>query len=382
MRVLVYGLIGTNRGGIETYLLKMNSHMSEDTIFDYVVEGNQCIHMDEIRKKGGKVYYVTRKKASLLKNIRDNWRIQRKLKNEIHTVYFNLSSLSWIMPVLTARLNGYHVCVHSHNAQYIEANRDWLHRIVNQINKFVISKLRLYRMTCSLPAREFMFRQADDVTMIYNAIEADKFKFDEDMRRSVREELGIDSERIIGFVGRINDQKNPLYLPCIMKAVCELRKDVRMLLLGDGPLMGDLKKKAEKLGVAGRMHFMGNQTNVGAYMNAMDVLVLPSMHEGLPFALVEAQAAGLFCFTSEFVTREVDLTGNIRFLKLEADAKNWGMEIHRYFERNEEKLRTETYDLLIRSDFNIDIEAKKLETILKKMNGSRWENKLHVFKKN
>ena len=101
-RILVYGLVGTNRGGIETFLLKMNQYMSSDTIFDYVVEGSSCLHLDEINAKGGKVFYIRKRHNHPFGNIKDNKELLKSKRKDYDTVYFNLSSLSWIEPIKLA----------------------------------------------------------------------------------------------------------------------------------------------------------------------------------------------------------------------------------------------------------------------------------------
>lgn len=364
-RVLVYGMVGTNRGGIETFLLKMNQYMS-DTTFDYVIEEDSCIHKDIIESRGGRVFYVTKRSLSPLRNLRDNKRLLNSLKGQIEAVYFNLSSLSWIEPIKVAIKEGYRVYVHSHNSQFIEANSSMLHRIANLVNKKRLSSWNITRLTCSKPATQFLFQPKDKVIMVYNAIKVDDYIYNPLVREKIREEL-FAGKKIIGYVGRLGDQKNPLYLVNIMKSVRAHRKDTILIIIGDGPMRKDLERKIADFEFQDCIKLMGNVTNVNEYMQAMDVFILPSLHEGLPYVVVEAQSAGLKCLVSDQVTEEVNVTGNVKFLALTEDAKNWGDEINKAL-CDHNFNRVECGVFMTGTDFNIDTQAKKLEDILTHQN--------------
>lgn len=360
----MYGMVGTNRGGIETFLKKMISFMSSDIVFDYVIEETECIHEKDIKDRGGKIYYITGRKKNPVKNLRDNKRLLRSKRNEIKVVYFNLSSLSWIAPVIIASMYGYRICVHSHNAQFVAANSSFIYRVVNRINKYIISKMKITRLTCSKPATEFMFGNAKNVEMIYNAIDTSVFRFDEKVRCKIRKEYGLEECFVLGFTGRLSDEKNPLFLPEIMKDTIKLIPNCKMLVVGDGPLRESLVRLIDEYRLNDRVILTGNVTNVNELMQAMDVFILPSKHEGLPYVIVEAQTAGLPCVISDVITHEVDVTGRVFYKSIELGAESWAKEIERIY-TNEQTDRSCCGDLMSRSVFNINKEAGHLESILK-----------------
>lgn len=364
MRVLVYGMVGTHRGGIETFLLKMNQHMNADVVFDYVIEENTCMHEEEIKARGGKIYYIAARKANPTKNMLDNYRLLKSLKNEVDAVYFNLSSLSWIIPIEMAIKQGYRVYIHSHNAEFIAANSGKFYRLVNAISKKRVGTLPVTRLTCSKPATEFMFGKPDNVTMIYNAINPEKFAFHSEIREKIRQEKSIDDDEfVIGFVGRLQYQKNPLYLAEIMKAITPDRENLKMLVIGQGNMEQELREKICEYGLEEKILLLGNCTNVNELLQAMDVFVLPSHHEGLPYVVVEAQTSGLKCLVSEAVTREVNITGNVEFLPLTADAENWKNAIVEIMDKP--NANREQWAIFIGdTNFNIRNEAVRLEGIL------------------
>ena len=123
MRILVYGMVGSQRGGIESFLLNMNAYMSKETIFDYVIEEDHCIHEKEIRARGGNIYYIMARSKNPIKNISDNKKLLKKLRGTTDAIYFNLSSLSWIEPIRLALSEKYRVYVHAHNSQFISQNK-------------------------------------------------------------------------------------------------------------------------------------------------------------------------------------------------------------------------------------------------------------------
>ena len=364
MRVLAYGMVGTNRGGIETFLKKMNMNMSSDTIFDYVIEGHTCIHENEICSLGGKVFFISQRNRNPLKNIFDNYKLLRDLKGSVDVVYFNLSSLSWIAPIIIARHLGYRVFVHSHNSQFIAANSGFLYRIVNCINKKWLSHMNVTRLSCSKPATQFMFEPQDQVEMIFNAIKTSQFAFDKTIRERVRKELKIREKSVVGFVGRLSDQKNPLFLPDIMSALLKRCENAVMLIIGDGDMRSQLEKKIAILGLTKQCRVLGNRTDVNEIMQAMDVFLLPSEHEGLPYVVIEAQTAGLKCVVSDVITDEVNVSGNVHFLSLNCGVEVWAENLINCL-KNPVSDRRKMADFMAATDFNIENEAKRLEKILR-----------------
>ena len=203
MRVLVHGLVGTNLGGIETFLLNMNDFMSDDCIFDYVVEEESCMHEARIKRKGGRIYYVNSRVTNPIGNTIDLIKLYRKHRKEYKTIYYNLSSLSWILPEILGKVMGFNVVVHSHNAMLIDANSGFLHRNMNRINRWILAHMRVTRLACSKYASEFMFGKKES-TQIFNGIDVEKYEFSEDTRARVRSKYGInDEDFVVGTVGRL-----------------------------------------------------------------------------------------------------------------------------------------------------------------------------------
>ena len=138
--------------------------------------------------------------------------------------------------------------------------------------------------------------------MINNAIQAEKFSFSEKDRDSLRKELGWENKTVIGHVGRFDIPKNHDRMLDIFQQIVSEKKDVMLCLVGPKEgLYKEIKEKTVQKGLEDKVYFAGKQENIRRYLSAMDVFLFPSVFEGVPFALIEAQANGLACVMSEAV---------------------------------------------------------------------------------
>lgn len=362
-RVLVYGLVASKTfGGIGSFLTEMNRHMSGNTVFDYVIEGSECSIQDRIEASGGKIYYISNRVKNPIKNLQENKRVLKELRKTHDTVYFNLSTLGWIEPIKMAVKLGYHVVLHSHNSRLLV--EDFKHRFVYKINKDRVSHLKATRLSCSKKATEYMYSPDNSVEFIHNAVDIDTFRFNPVDRQQIRRELNIsENTKIIGFVGRLCDQKNVLFLPDILAEVkANSNENVVMIVIGEGNQRKLLTDKIEQLNLQNYILMLGDRADVSRYYNAFDVFVLPSLYEGLPIVMVEAQVSGLPCVVSDVITSEANISGNVTFLPI-YDASIWGEVICEKL-KNKNTNRELMSEKLKDSDFDIDHEALRLESIL------------------
>ena len=153
------------------------------------------------------------------------------------------------------------------------------------------------------------------VTILPNAIDPERFKFSKPARQEIRAKYGIaEDDFVVGHVGRFYPQKNHEFLIDVFAKLHKQKANAKLLLLGDGPLQKHIKHKVESLGLSNAVIFAGLQKDPAPFYSAMDVFAFPSLWEGLPLTLVEAQYAGLPCVVSENVTKEVVITENMTTL--------------------------------------------------------------------
>lgn len=180
---------------------------------------------------------------------------------------------------------------------------------------------------CSARAGEWLFGKrkpvSSKVTVLHNAVNAAEFRYNEAVRLAVRRELRAGDALVIGHIGRFNEQKNHRFLLQIFESIHRRNPNTLLVMAGDGHLRPLMEKEAEKRGIAHAVRFLGVREDVANLLQAMDLFLFPSLFEGLPVVLVEAQAAGLRCVVSDRITREADITGRVTFLPLEQSPDEW-----------------------------------------------------------
>ncbi|MFA6729952.1 MAG: glycosyltransferase, partial [Eubacteriales bacterium] len=248
MRVLVYGFGGGFVGGIKTFLLDMNDNMSGDCFFDYVVDDKRCERESDINARGGKLFLISERKH-IFKNMGDWWKLLRKHKSTSNIIYFNLSSMNYPVPVLLAKMNGYKIILHAHCNGYLH-NRI-IHKVAHCIGRIILSIFKFTLLTNSVASAQFMFgnKKAKSAILINNAIDANKFKFDLDTKLKMKNLLGIQNKNVVGFVSRISEKKNPMFLIDIFNAMEKIDPNIILLVVGDGDLLQKVKDYSNELGL-------------------------------------------------------------------------------------------------------------------------------------
>lgn len=194
--------------------------------------------------------------------------------------------------------------------------------------------------------------------MLNNAIDAAVYSFDASKREEMRRQLGLTGELVIGHVGRFNPQKNHAFLLDIFTSLLKKEPDAALLLVGDGEGMPKIQAKAQELGIAEHVCFLGVRSDVADLMQAMDVFVFPSLYEGLPVTMVEAQASGLPCIISDKVPPECILTdGLVNIMPLSASPEAWAEKILMM----RAVPRTDRHEEIAAHGFDITTEAVKLQ---------------------
>jgi len=186
---------------------------------------------------------------------------------------------------------------------------------LHYLHRCAATRIASQRLACSESAGHYFFG-THSYQVVRNGIDMTQYRYQPTKRQAVRKQLGIgEKEHIIGIVGRLEEVKNPGFA---LQVVAQM-SGVRLMVVGDGSLRTELQVQAQALGIADRVVWMGQVANVGELMQAMDVLVMPSQFEGLPFVLVEAQTAGLPCIVSENVAEEARITDLVQVVEMEAN---------------------------------------------------------------
>lgn len=343
-----------NRGGLETMLMNYYRHTDRNKVqFDFLThrpyDGD---YGEEIRQLGGEIYHlpVLNPLSPIYK--RELTRFFRE-HPEYRIVHVHQDCLSGVI-LKAAKECGVPVRIaHSHNS-----NQDKnLKYPVKLWYKRQIPRYATALFACGKDAGDWMFGRAP-YQIINNAIAASVYTYDPKKRARMRQLLGLGDQLVVGHVGRFSPPKNHPFLLEVFAAVLKKEPNAVLLLVGGGDDLPKIQEKAQSLGISGHVRFLGVRSDVADLMQAMDVFVFPSLYEGLPVTMVEAQASGLPCLISDKVPPECIITeGLVDMLPLSAGAETWAEKVL----EKKNLPRTDSYAEIAAHGFDITTEAVKLQ---------------------
>lgn len=317
---------GMDCGGAETMIMNLYRHIDRSKVqFDFLVHTTKkCFFDDEIRQLGGNVYCVPYYKVTNGKQYKIALDEFFKSHPEIKIVHGHLGSCAHIY-LQKAKKYGCYAIAHSHNTKPKGFSlKNCLYRLFT----YKTRKVADYFFGCSVAAAEYRFgykiAHSKRCAILKNAIDVNKFAYSDSYRNEIREEFNLGDKFVIGHVGRFNTQKNHTFLIDIFKAVHDQRPESVLMLVGVGDLMPMIKQKVETLGLNESVIFAGLRSDVHKMMSAFDIFLFPSLYEGLPVTLVEAQTSSLPVVCSDIITKEISVTDFIEKLPLSQSAAAWG----------------------------------------------------------
>ena len=346
-------------GGVESVVMNYYRNIDRNKIqFDFICDNDSTnIPYAEIESLGGKVILI----PPYQKVIKYHKELKRVLKDgNYKIVHSHINTLS-VFSLFAAKCTGVPVRIaHSHSTtNKKEKKKNLIKQVLRPFSKVFATDY----MCCSELAGRWLFGNKEydkgNVYLLNNAIDLEKFKYNEYVRKEKRKELNInDDTLVIGHVGRFVEQKNHRFLIDIFNEVYKQNEKSILLLVGQGPLMEEMKRKIEELGLEDSVKFLGQRNDIDELYQAFDVFCLPSLYEGLPVVGVEAQATGLLCIFSDDMTKETKVLESTIFLTLEQSAKEWAYEI---VEKIGEYKRHNTMKEIADNNFYIRTETRKLK---------------------
>ncbi len=359
IRVL-HSVSNMDRAGIETMLMNYYRHIDREKVqFDFLCNKKKPgAYDEEVKDLGGRIFhtpglnpvklplYMKYMKGLFLDN--PEYRIV-----EAHNGAFGVYALHG------AKLGKVPVRIyHAHGAAI---TKDWKLPLKLICLKFLPSNMT-HHYTCGIAAARCYFGDkivdSGDYEFIPNAIEVNKFIYNEEIRNKLRKKYKLEGRHVLGHVGRFMTQKNHAFLLDVFSELSKRDDLATLVLLGDGELMPEIREKAKMLGIADKVVFVGNVGNANEWYQAFDTFILPSIWEGLPVVGVEAQAADLPCVFSSCITKEIGLSEDAVFIGLDESITKWVEAIERGFSKTERKDRTE---LIRDNNYDIELEAIKLQ---------------------
>ena len=356
IRILHYGL-DSHLGGIETYLYKLATHINKEKFhFDFLTIGNEepCYYK-EFSDMGSEFYSVTPRSVNPLKN--KNELINLFTSEKFDIIHCHMNSLSYSTPITVGLKSQKNVIVHSRNAQ---APKSLKTKLLHEFNSAILPKKKIEMLAVSDLAGEWMFGKGTDFTVINNGIDINKFKFNEKSRKKIRSELGLENQFCVIHVGAFREQKNHLFLLEVFKHIVEMKPNSTLLLVGSGKLLPEIETKIEELGIRKNVILLGNRSDISDLLSASDAFLFPSLYEGFPNAVLEAQTSGLPCLISDSITKEVLINFNCLSLSLDKEPSEWAnklLSLQSYENRKQgaESIKNE--------GFSVEDEVKKIENL-------------------
>lgn len=348
MKRLLCIVSSLNAGGAETFLMKIHRSIDREKYqLDFCVMSNGVgVYEDEVKARGGRIFRAAEKTKNPVKCFLDIRRIVRENRYE-YVMRVNQHSLS-VIDLLAAKSGGAkRLIMRSSNAGTTGRLNGALHRIFMFLPKTVPN----VKIAPSTEAAEFTFGKnavkKGKASLLHNGLDYDAYKFDLSVRNDIRRTLGTDG-LILGHVGRFSKQKNHAFLLDVFKCLSELDDGARLALVGTGELEDEIKARAAELGLEEKIAFLGRRSDVPSLMSAFDVLALPSLYEGMPNVIIEAQASGLPCVISDTVTPEADITGLVKYLSVGLPPEKWAEAILESADRK----RIDTREFFEREQYN------------------------------
>jgi len=310
-----------NLGGAESLIMNIYRKIDRSKLqFDFILHCKEkTAFEDEIQALGGRIYRLPAFKVvnilSYRKAFRNFFREHREYK-VIHGHAMNTASIY----LDEANKAGLHTIAHSHTTSNGKGPSAW----IRDFFKRNLYRIAEYRFACSEEAGKWLFRDKASFKVIRNGIISENFIFNAQSRKKIREEFHIDSSAtVIGNVGNLLASKNHSFLIDIFSCYLKKNSNSYLLIVGSGSLKEELEEKAARLGIQKNVIITGARRDVNQILNAMDYFVFPSVFEGLPVTLVEAQCNGLKCFISDTISDEVVLTDLVSKKSLDANAQAW-----------------------------------------------------------
>lgn len=362
-RVLILDTV-MDRGGAETMTMNYFRNMDRTKItYDFLVHRDyKAEYEDEIISMGGQIYRICPPyPQNWFKYIRSIKKIFKE-HPEYRIIHCNMMELGY-PAYMAAKKCGIPVRIcHAHIAP--DKVNITVKSIIRSIYKSKMKREITHKFACGKDAAKWVFGENNisDVVYIKNAIDSDKYKYRPEIASEVRKEFDLGDRFVVGHVGRFFLQKNHSFIVEIFRCIAQMDDKAVLMLVGGGELddaiMNQTKNAIKIAGLSDRVIFTGVRSDVDRLIQAFDVFILPSLFEGFPVVLVEAQAAGLKCVISDTVSSECDITGNIESISLNEDASFWAERILSYKKSYKKEDMQQT---IIDAGYDIHSNAKWLE---------------------
>lgn len=322
--IRVLHLASPGIGGIENYIFSHYKYMDQSRFkFDFLTQNRGLKNAKEFQQFNYEVKLLPTTAA------KDRelfiWEVKEILTEGRYDV-FHLNTCYWtgfLLEEIAQEVGVPKVIVHSHST-FIDENdpdkREQLLRCHEEIKAIFPASLATDFWACSGTAADWLFGSQiprEQIKIMKNAIELERFQFSRQKREQIRAELGLENSLVLGTTGRLAYQKNHSFLVALFSEFVKKYSLAKLLIIGDGELRKELEKQICNSQLEANVFMLGWKTNVEDYLQAMDIFLLPSRFEGNPISVFEAAASGLQCVISDSITAETEVLKTVQRVPLE-----------------------------------------------------------------
>lgn len=358
---VIHNIASLHFGGAQTFIMNIYNNIDREKVqFDFVVIPEERKDLYEvIESMGGHIFVCPRYNGKNHFTYCKWWNEFFSEHPEYHVIHGHVRSTAAIY-LNIAKKHGLITIAHSHST----SNGKGITAIVKNILQFPIRNIADYLFACSdkagiwLYGKKAIYKQ--NYKMIPNGVDLDRFAFNKTMREEMRRKLGINKQTfVVGHIGRFTEPKNHKYLIELFSILKRTNSDCCLLMVGSGELFDDIRTYCKELNIMDSVIMPGSRADTENFYQAMDVFVFPSLWEGLPVSVVEAQASGLNCLISDVITHDVDLTDLIHYIPL--DKKDlWLAQIEKIQKEHRSAISPENMQKL--QSFDSNAVAAQLQT--------------------
>ena len=353
-------LPGLGLGGISSVILNYYQNLDQTQIqFDFAVFNPVIGYNGKIFESlGSKIYVLPEKTKNFIRYIKELKKII--INGNYDVVHAHQNYMSFIPLFVAKKLGVKKRFSHSHSAYLVSNNI--VDKISLRLSKYFNILFATKQLACGNDAAKLCYGNKalakNDVEILYNAIDLEKYKFNEQFRNEIRENLNLSNKIIMGTVARISKEKNLNLLINVFLSLPN-KENYRCLIVGDGEERVKLEEIIFQKKLKDFFIFVGNKEDAFKYYSAFDVFMLPSFREGFPVSVVEAIANGLPCILSNKITKEFENYKGVQYLSIN-DENEWQKEILKL-----KKIRYDNFNALAQNGLEIKIAAKRLEELYK-----------------
>lgn len=303
-------------GGTEAFVMNYYKYIDKTKIqFDFFVEStSKIINRELIEKLGGKIIIIPSYK-NIFRYIKTLTQLFKDGNYSIVHSHMNSLSVFTLLAAKRARVKVRIAHSHSTSNKSVEKKKNLIKNLLRPFSKIYAT----HYFACSELSGRWLFGNKTfnngNVKIINNAIEINKFSFDQIKRDIIRDKFNINDKFVIGHVGRFVEQKNHKFLLDLFYEYQKINEKAILLLIGDGPLKDEIYNRVENYEIKDKVIFIGTQEDISMYYNAMDCFIFPSLYEGLGIVVLEAQINGLYCLVSSSVPKSTKLNDNIEYIE-------------------------------------------------------------------